>query len=231
MEEVERLHEARREAQREAAPFAFLNLVALLLVAGLSAKNHWRLLGAQAWWLWLVVAAPLVVLCVRFALGFGPVATEAGRAFRLRALVALGVGTALAVFALVATLTGVGSTYKPSGGQLLASSFAVLLTNVVTFALSFWELDSGGPVSRAVAEKRVTPDFQFPQDENPELAVRDWSPRLLDYAYVALTNATAFSPTDVMPLSARAKMLMAIESTVSLTTVLVVGARAVNILK
>jgi hypothetical protein len=229
--EVERLQEARREARREAAPFAALNLAVLLILVVLSRKNDWRLLGTQAWWLWLVVAFPLLVLTVRFLLGMGRLTHESGRAFRLWALFALALGTALAVFALIATLTGVGTHYRPSGGQLLASAFAVLTTNTVTFALAFWELDSGGPVSRALAEKRATPDFQFPQDENPELAVPDWSPRLLDYAYVALTNATAFSPTDVMPLSGRAKLLMAIESTVSLTTVLVVGARAVNILR
>jgi hypothetical protein len=132
---------------------------------------------------------------------------------------------------LVASLTGVGSSQQPTGGQLLASAFVVLLTNVVTFAFAFWELDLGGPVARAMSEERTKPDFEFPQDDNPTVARPGWEPRLFDYVYVALTNVTAFSPTDVMPLTRLAKLLMAIESTVSITTVLVVAARAVNVLK
>ena len=74
------------------------------------------------------------------------------------------------------------------------------------------------------------PDFQFPQDENPKLAREGWAPRLMDYFYVSLTNAMAFSPTDAMPLTRLAKTLMAAESTLSAVTILLVAARAVNIL-
>jgi hypothetical protein len=228
---AERLREARQDAHREAAALVVFDVVALVALAVLSRVNDWELLGQRVWWLWLVVAAPLLALTVRFRVGLGRLERESGRAFSIGLLIAVGAGNAVGVFALVASLAGIGSAQHPSGGQLLASGFVVLLTNVVTFALAFWELDAGGPVRRALAERRRTPDFQFPQDENPELAAPDWEPRLLDYGYVALTNATAFSPTDVMPLSRRAKLLMAIESTVSITTVLVVAARAVNVLK
>jgi hypothetical protein len=227
---TERLREARQDARREASGLTIFDLVALLILAGLSAKNDWELLGTRAWWLWLVVAAPVLALTVRYSIGIGNLERESGRAFSKELLIALGVGNMLGVFALVATLTGVGG-HQPTGSQLLASGSVVLLTNGVTFALAFWELDAGGPIARALSEKRVTPDFQFPQDDNPNLAAPDWEPRLTDYAYVALTNATAFSPTDVMPLTRRAKALMAVESTVSLTTVLIVAARAVNVLK
>jgi hypothetical protein len=94
----------------------------------------------------------------------------------------------------------------------------------------FWELDCGGPVRRALAESRTTPDFQFPQDENPQLARPLWAPRLNDYLYVAVTNSIAFSPTDAMPLTHRAKLFMSIESWIAAMTLLIVGARAVNIL-
>src|SRR4051794_32265265 len=211
---ADRLRETRRDAHREAASLAVINLAALLGLAALSRKNDWELLGAQLWWLWLVVAAPVVALSVRFAIGLGSLERESGRAFSIRLLVTLGVGNAVGVIALVASLAGVGGSHQPTGGQLLASGFVVLLTNVVTFAIAFWELDAGGPVARAVAESRTAPDFQFPQDENNEPG---WDPRLADYAYVALTNSTAFSPTDVMPLTRQAKLLMAVESTVAIT--------------
>ena len=76
---------------------------------------------------------------------------------------------------------------------------------------------------------RSTPDFQFPQDENAHLAAPGWAPRLKDYLYVALTNSIAFSPTDAMPLTHRAKLFMGVESLIAAVTVLIVAARAVNI--
>ena len=227
---AERLREARQDAHREAAALAICDLSVLIVVAVLSKRNDWQMLGGSTWWVWLVVAAPLLALAGRFLVGIGKLERESGRAFSKALLVALGVGNALGVFALVATLAGVGPTHQPSGGQLLASAFAVLLTNVVTFGLAFWELDAGGPIARAIATARLAPDFEFPQDDNPRVAAPGWEPRLLDYAYIALTNAIAFSPTDAMPLTRRAKSLMAIESAISITTVLVVGARAVNVL-
>jgi uncharacterized membrane protein len=94
----------------------------------------------------------------------------------------------------------------------------------------FLSVASGGPVARAFASTPRKPDFQFPQDENPQLARDDWTPRLWDYFYVALTNGIAFSPTDAMPLTRPAKALMAAQSTLSALTVLLIAARAVNIL-
>lgn len=227
---AQRLREARQDAHREAAPFAIVALVAVLALAFLSNEHDWELLGTPAWWLWVLVALPLLALTVHFAVGLGDLESESGRAFSIWLLRAVGLANAFGVFALVASLTGLGPD-RPSGGQLLASGFVVLLTNVVTFAFAFWEIDNGGPVARALSDERRQPDFQFPQDDNPDVARPGWEPRLWDYAYVALTNATAFSPTDVMPLTRPAKLVMAIESTVSITTVLIVAARAVNVLK
>ena len=117
-----------------------------------------------------------------------------------------------------------------TGQQLLLSGGVVWLSDVIAFGLAFWELDCGGPVARALAAARARPDFQFPQDENPELARPDWAPRLWDYLYVSLTNSIAFSPTDAMPLTRPGKALMAAETVLSVVTVLLVAARAVNIL-
>ena len=99
------------------------------------------------------------------------------------------------------------------------------------FGLAYWELDSGGPVARALSSEPRKPDFQFPQDENRELARPSWEPRLWDYVYVSLTNSIAFSPTDSMPLTRDAKRLMAVEAGLSGVTILLVAARAVNILR
>jgi uncharacterized membrane protein len=117
-----------------------------------------------------------------------------------------------------------------SAPQLLLNGGAIWLTNVIVFALWYWEVDRGGPAARANARDEF-PDFLFPQMTIPEMADRDWEPNFVDYFYVSFTNATAFSPTDTMPLSRWAKMIMLAESAVSLVTVGVIVARAINILK
>jgi uncharacterized membrane protein len=131
----------------------------------------------------------------------------------------------------VATLA-VGITRGTMGrqpGQLLITGGVIWLTNVVAFALWYWAFDRGGPVARALNLKRY-PDFQFPQMTSPEMAPPDWEPAFFDYLYVAFTNATAFSPTDVMPLSRWAKAAMTVQSLISIVTVALVVSRAVNIL-
>jgi uncharacterized membrane protein len=114
--------------------------------------------------------------------------------------------------------------------HLLLTGGAIWLTNVIIFALWYWDFDRGGPVPRMLGVDPY-PDFQFPQMENPTLAPPDWEPLFVDYFYFSFTNASAFSPTDVMPLSRWAKLAMLFQSVVSLVTVALVVARAVNILK
>jgi hypothetical protein len=126
-----------------------------------------------------------------------------------------------------AILTGDG-TDDPT--RLLGSGAAIYLTNIVAFALWFWEIDRDGPVARAGA-RNLRPDFLFPQLSTPELADADWEPNFFDYLYVSFTNATAFSPTDTLPISRRAKGLMALQSAIALAVVGLVVARAVNILR
>jgi uncharacterized membrane protein len=118
----------------------------------------------------------------------------------------------------------------PNAGVLLVNGGAIWLTNVIVFALWYWETDRGGPAARASARNEY-PDFLFPQMTIPEMAGRDWEPNFIDYFYVSFTNATAFSPTDTMPLARWAKMAMLVQSAVSLITVGVIVARAINILK
>jgi uncharacterized membrane protein len=117
---------------------------------------------------------------------------------------------------------------KAAGRPLILASIVIWLTNVAVFALWYWQLDRGGPDRRARGDA-ARPDFLFPQMTEPELTPM-WSPSFLDYLYTSFTNSTALSPTDTMPVSIPAKMLMMVQSMISLVTVLLVGARAVNIL-
>ena len=140
----------------------------------------------------------------------------------------LGIATAWSVFRLVAGL--IDGTLSDDPPVLLGSGAAIWLTNVTVFALWFWEFDRGGPAARAHAREPL-PDFLFVQMQNRDLAPADWEPEFLDYLYLSFTNATAFSPTDVMPMTRWAKTLMMAESALSLITAALVIARAVNVLK
>ncbi|HEY6424285.1 MAG TPA: hypothetical protein VIY28_13750 [Pseudonocardiaceae bacterium] len=119
---------------------------------------------------------------------------------------------------------------QEDGLLLLSSGAAIWATNVILFALWYWEFDSGGPRIRA-SGGTVYPDFSFPQMQNPELSPPDWEPRFLDYLYLSFTNATAFSPTDVMPFARWAKMTMLAQAVVSLITIALVIARAIGLFK
>lgn len=118
---------------------------------------------------------------------------------------------------------------KANGHELILSSMVIWLTNVAVFALWYWQLDRGGPERRARGEDGEL-DFLFPQMTEPRLE-EGWHPTFVDYLYVSYTNSTAFSPTDTMPLTGKVKLLMAAQSLISIITVLLVAARAVNILQ
>jgi uncharacterized membrane protein len=115
-----------------------------------------------------------------------------------------------------------------NGKQLIIAGALIWLTNVLVFALWYWESDRGGPGRRAAGNDEA-PDFQFPQMSD-ERTRETWRPVFIDYLYVSLTNATAFSPTDTMPLTGQAKSLMGLQSLISLVTLGLVVSRAVNIL-
>jgi hypothetical protein len=226
----DQFEEAQRDARREAAPFVFCAVIVDVLLGVNSSWHDWELFSGDDWWVWLVLAIPAAVLGVVFLLGLGRfgVSSEHRRKAAIVLLGLLVVSNLVGIGLVLGTLMA-GST-DPTGAQLLASAAVVLLVNVITFGLVFWELDSGGPVRRALTEGRPAPDFQFPQDENPQLAGAEWAPALNDYLYIAVTNSIAFSPTDAMPLTHRAKLFMGVESLISAVTVVIVAARAVNIL-
>jgi uncharacterized membrane protein len=215
---------SRAEGRREAAPAAFLTFLVFGALALVSWSRGWELLGL-AWWIWLVLGAPALLLTVDLVLasrGAGLVRSRRAALVLLGLLVA---GNLVALAILVAGLV-TSSTSDLSGGELLLTAFAIYTADVIVFGLLYWELDGGGPTARRSTLTRVALDFRFPQDDRPE----QWRPVAWDYLYVSLTNSIAFSPTDTMPLSLRAKASMGLESAISAITVLLVAARAVNVL-
>jgi hypothetical protein len=125
----------------------------------------------------------------------------------------------------------VGGSMHLAASPLLITGGVIWLTNVVVFALWYWEFDRGGPVARALNTNKRYPDFQFVQMASPpEQVPPEWEPAFADYLYLAFTNASAFSPTDVMPMSRWAKLAMTMQSVISIVTVALVVARAVGLL-
>ena len=176
---------------------------------------------------WLIPAIEAVLLLVLVA---GDPARLVARARWLRPLL-IGLVVALVLAALWTTvlliydlIKGTGVSSSPT--ELLATGGLVWLGNNLSFSLLYWLIDSGGPTARSRQEAPV--DFAFTQHMSPELAPPGWRPVFLDYLHLGFTNATAFSPTDVMPLSLRAKYTMLVQSTVALALFGLIVARAVN---
>jgi hypothetical protein len=219
---------ARAEGRREAAPAALAALLVFVVLALVSRARDWRVLDLP-WWVWLLVSVPALLLTIDLGLSYSGRGLVRSRRAALALLGLLVLGNFVAVAVLVAGLV-TSKSADFTGGELLLTAFAIWTADVIVFGLLFWELEGGGPAARILAPARTTPDFQFPQDENPQLAPKDWRPQAWDYVYVSLTNSIAFSPTDTMPLSVRAKAMMGLESAISAVTVLLVAARAVNVL-
>lgn len=139
-----------------------------------------------------------------------------------------GVGTVANLANLIGLM--VRRSGEIGGEQLLASSIAVWVTNVLAFSLLYWQIDRGGPDARS-NNASPRPDWLFPQEgASPADVPPDWRPTFVDYLFLGFSTATAFSPTDALPLTSRAKMLMMLESSISLATIVVVASRAINIL-
>lgn len=149
------------------------------------------------------------------------------RTFSLILLGVLSASNAISAGLLVHEIVGGTST---SGSRLLLEGVFIWLTNVIAFGLWYWEFDRGGPVERANGARKH-PDLLFPQMQQPDVAPPEWEPVFFDYLYTSFTNATAFSPTDTMPLSRWAKVMFLIQSAISLVTVALVISRAVNIFR
>jgi hypothetical protein len=227
-------HAARRDRQGERRwPPALAIVVAAVLYALLPDR---LLLGPR-----LLIPVLEAVLLVAVLVTNPRRLTKQTRLSRTASLALTAVVLLTNLFALALLVQDLVSASKHSGGQLLLAALQVWATNVIAFGLLYWELDRGGPVSRTQRAREDLPaaDFRFSQDENgdnvDEVAAgssekADWIPTLVDYLYLSTTNSSAFSPTDTMPLTSRAKALMAAQATAALLTSLLVIARAVSAL-
>jgi hypothetical protein len=180
---------------------------------------------------WLVPGLEIGLL---LALAAADPAHVKGRATWLRPL-AITLIVALTVVAIASDAELIvdlirGSELTESATSLLAAGALVWIGTALVFGLLYWELDSGGPLARYEG-RRELPDFAFSQQLSPELAPPGWRPHYVDYLILGITTSTAFSPTDVMPMSAWAKLTMALQSLISLTVIGLVIARAVNVLQ
>lgn len=229
-----RLRHPRHQRRGEARlPAALAVVVAILLYLALPQE---LLVGPR----FIVPALEFVLLVPLIAYNPKRVTrqTQVSRVLSLSLVTVIAVTNLVALGLLIHDLVSANPT---DGQALLLGALQVWLTNVIAFGLAYWELDRGGPVSRTQLPRDDLPlaDFRFSQDENHDTVEEvadgsskqaDWVPALMDYLYVSVTNSTAFSPTDTMPLSTRAKALMAVQSVAALLTSLLVIARAVSVL-
>jgi uncharacterized membrane protein len=205
-------------------PMAVTLLVAIALLLLLPAR-----FSIVPRWLGPLILALLLVVLVIADPGRIDRRSPAVRRISLALVAVLVAGAGMVTVRLVVDLIR-GGPETSSPGTLLRIGFLVWLYTIISFAFLYWELDGGGPEARVVAPPEF-PDLAFPQQLNPRVSRPGWRPEFFDYLYLGFTNATAFSPTDVMPLERWAKLAMAVQAAVSLLVLGLVVARAVNILK
>ena len=206
------------------------SVVAVLFALGLYVALPQQMMGSAGAAAAIHFAIPAVELVLLAPLALGAPHRHAAESVGRRRA-AIGLTAVLSVanrlaLALLVTRIADGSV---AGAPLLLAAAEIWTTNAIVFALWYWELDGGGPPVR-LANLGGRRDFAFVQMLNPELAEPGWHPRFVDYLYVSFTNASAFSPSDTLPLTRWAKLLMLVQSWVSIVTVVLVAARAVSML-
>jgi hypothetical protein len=224
------VHIAAEESRREVVPLVLGAIALQVALSVVSWREGWTLWVFPGWvWASLVLVELLVLAPLALPSSHRAI-VQAGRR-REAALTLAGVIGLVTVLALVALIGSLVTGEAKSGERLLFEAAVIWATNVTVFALVYWELDRGGPVRRRLPEPPPA-DFQFPQMENADRDYVEpaWRPGVVDYVYVSFTNSIAFSPTDAMPLTRGAKSLMLAEALLSSVTVLLVAARAVNVL-
>jgi hypothetical protein len=202
--------------------------LALLLVVGLLTILPNRYHYFPLWVLYLYVMVILtLMMTVRWTRG-GRRWLKAERVVILVFCLVMGVATLSSLTDLIRLM--VTGSQGLEGLYLLTSSIGLWVSNVILFSLLYWQIDLGGPEARLHQNNHHHPDWLFPQAGLPEDMMPNWHPTFVDYLFLAFTTATAFSPTDTLPLTPRAKLLIMAESIVSLVNVAAVAARAINVL-
>ncbi len=199
--------------------------VAIIVIIALQIALSARLTLGPNWLL------PALELAMLIPLAFAPRDHTIGkhRSIRIGAVILIAVINASNVISLAFLVRSMLHGSKAGGTTLLLDALNIWFTNMIIFALWYWELDQGGPHERGQPGCEA-PDFLFAQMASPQFAKPGWRPGFVDYLFVSFTNATAFSPTDTLPLSNWAKVLMMVQAGASLLTVALVASRAVNIL-
>jgi hypothetical protein len=199
---------------------------AVVAASGLQmALPRWLSFGPH----WLLPAAEIGLLCALVASGPGRLERRSAL-LRTGGLVLAGVlSLANAASAALLVRDLAHSSPARSAATLLLAGGSIWAANVLVFALWYWELDRGGPADRCHAV-RMYPDFLFPQMQQPDVAPSDWKPSFTDYLYLSFTNAISFAASDVTPLTRWAKAMMMLQSAVSVAAIVLVVARAVNII-
>ncbi len=192
-------------------------LIQLLLPSDLIAFPHYLIPG-----LIIICMIGLQILTPKAAVYTSP----PRRFFVLLLIASIAIASVSSLKLLLEAMLSASSEQAP---HLLLAAAGIYLTNVIAFALMYWEMDNGGPGKRRKPEVDGR-DFLFPQQDLGYKLSHKWEPTFIDYLYVSVTNATAFSPTDTMPLSRRAKSIMGLQAFASLIIVVLIAARAINIL-
>ena len=180
------------------------------------------------WWLFPILEVVLLVILVAVDPGKVDDRSRPVRRLTIGLIAIMTIGTLGGLTVLIVDILRSPSSSALNYTNLLGRGAMLWVTNVIVFSLWFWELDRGGPAERA-AGSGIPPSFAFPENAMPEFATEGWSPIYPDYLYLAFTNATAFSPTDTLPVTTWAKMAMLVQSVISLLTAILVVARAINV--
>jgi uncharacterized membrane protein len=206
------------------------SVLAVLVALGLYVALPQAMMGNAGAAIAVHFAIPAVELVLLASLALAaPHRHAAESAKRRRAAIGLTAVLSIANLLALALLVVRLADGSVAGRPLLLAAAEIWTTNAIVFALWYWELDGGGPPMR-LADPAGRRDFAFVQMLSPQLAEPGWHPRFVDYLYLSFTNASAFSPSDTLPLTRWAKLLMLLQSWVSIVTVVLVAARAVSML-
>ena len=211
-----------RPAAESRWPMATAVLAATVLYVGMPHRGR-----IPGWWLFPLLQ--VILLGVLIVQDPGRIDRRSATLRRLMVLllVTMTIGVVLGVVVLASEI--LRSVQGITATVLLGRGAAIWVSNVIIFSLWYWEMDRGGPAERAV-DSTIRPSFAFPENATPELAPAGWRPAYPDYLFLSFTNATAFSPTDTLPVRTWAKLTMMVQAAMSLVIAILVIARAINVL-